>query len=80
MNTTTETKHPTDTLLDHSWIHTDQANEYLKAISRTDHQLKDFCKSAILICLFSLLLHPRFSSTAIESNSSGWTHNKIWAI
>jgi len=31
-------------LLDHQWINTDQAVEYLKAIKeRTDNQLRDFC-------------------------------------
>lgn len=34
----------TNTLLDHQWINTDQANEYLKAIKdRNDNQLRDFC-------------------------------------
>jgi hypothetical protein len=33
-----------NTLLDHQWINTDQAVEYLKAIKeRTDNQLRDFC-------------------------------------
>jgi len=31
-------------LLDHQWINTDQAVEYLKTIKeRTDNQLRDFC-------------------------------------
>ncbi len=35
----------TNTLLDHQWIHTDQAIEYLKTIKeRTENQLRDFCK------------------------------------
>jgi hypothetical protein len=35
--------HP-NTLLDHQWINSDQAVEYLKAIKeRTDNQLRDFC-------------------------------------
>ncbi len=33
-----------NTLLDHQWINSDQAVEYLKAIKeRTDNQLRDFC-------------------------------------
>ncbi len=42
--TTLITDHHLNTLLDHQWIHSDQAVEYLKAIKeRTDNQLRDFC-------------------------------------
>lgn len=42
--TTLTADHQPTTLLDHQWIHTDQAGEYLKAIKdRHDNQLRDFC-------------------------------------
>jgi hypothetical protein len=42
--TTLITDNQSNTLLDHQWINTDQAGEYLKAIKeRTDNQLRDFC-------------------------------------
>jgi hypothetical protein len=43
MTTIITDNHP-NTLLDHQWINSDQAVEYLKAIKeRTDNQLRDFC-------------------------------------
>ena len=43
--TTLIRENPVNTLLDHQWIHTDQASEYFKAIKeRTENQLRDFCK------------------------------------
>jgi len=42
--TTLINENNSNTLLDHQWINTDQAVEYLKAIKeRTDNQLRDFC-------------------------------------
>ncbi len=43
--TTLITENYSNMLLDHQWIHTDQAVEYLKAIKeRTENQLRDFCR------------------------------------
>ena len=37
-------------LLDHQWIQSEQAMEYLKAIKeRSDNQLRDFCMTQIFI-------------------------------
>lgn len=51
--TTLVRENPVNTLLDHQWIHTDQASEYLKAVKeRTENQLRDFGKiMEILTCL-----------------------------
>ena len=52
--TTLVGENPVNTLLDHQWIHTDQASEYLKAIKeRTENQLRDFCK---IIDIFTCLI------------------------
>jgi len=45
--TTLITDNYPNTLLDHQWINSDQAVEYLKAIKeRTDNQLRDFCMNS----------------------------------
>jgi hypothetical protein len=55
MTTVTNDNHP-NTLLDHQWIHTDQAVEYLKAIKeRSDNQLRDFCMYNQIFSLRDLL-------------------------
>ena len=42
--TTLTTDKQSNTLLDHQWINSDQATEYMNAIKdRTDNQLRDFC-------------------------------------
>jgi hypothetical protein len=66
------------TLLDHQWIHTDQAVEYLKAIKdRNDKQLRDFGRCSLyhmymcLTMIFSCTL--LMSSTSLSSGAIGWT-------
>ncbi len=63
MTTATNDNHP-NTLLDHQWIHTDQAVEYLKAIKeRSDNQLRDFCMYDQTIYKTTKLLSKYFNQS-----------------
>ena len=69
------TTNPPTVLLDHQWIHSDQAVEYLRTIKdRNENQLRDFCKSKnidsthrlISFLHLALLFPPTFSAGSIR--------------
>ena len=52
------TDYHSNTLLDHQWIYSDQAVEYMKAVKeRTENQLRDFCMNLSIFFLSKFLHH-----------------------
>ncbi len=76
--TTLITENYSNTLLDHQWIHTDQAVEYLKAIKeRNENQLRDFCR---IIQIFSLKIDFYSFSFVIQSSTLSWFSSKTISL